>query len=393
MVNLKFKFARPPHIYFGAGTFKDVCTIVRGYGRSVLVLTGGSSLKASGRLAGLLADLDALSIKHRHVSINTEPFPEMIDEVVRGCRDVGVEVVLAVGGGSVLDAGKAVSAMLPTGEGVFDYLEGVGSGAVHSGVKVPFIAAPTTAGTGSEATKNAVISRVGQDGFKKSLRHDNFVPDVAVVDPELTLSCPPAITASCGLDAFTQLLESYVSTKASVVTDSLALGALELFKDNLVAACTVSPGDIVVRSALSYASLISGITLANAGLGVVHGISSVISAHFDIPHGVICGTLIGAATKVNIQRLMADNAVDALKKFAAVGDLITAQSGNSSVESSLESLIRTIDNWVSALRMPLLSHYGVGQQHLDMIASRSSNKESPVKLSNADIMDILRQRL
>ncbi|MBF0316768.1 MAG: iron-containing alcohol dehydrogenase [Nitrospirae bacterium] len=392
-MNLTFKFAKTPRIYFGAGYFSDVGKIVRGYGGSVVVLTGGSSLRKSGRLDALMAALDALSIKSRHVSINTEPSPEMIDDAVKLCREADIEVVVAIGGGSVLDAGKAVSAMLPTGESVFDYLEGVGSGAVHSGVKVPFIAVPTTAGTGSETTKNAVISRVGVDGFKKSLRHDNFVPDVAVVDPELTLSCPPSVTAACGLDAFTQLLESYVSVKASAMTDSLALGALALFKDNLVAACTVGGGDVGVRAALSYASLISGMTLANAGLGVVHGVSSVISAHFDIPHGVICGTLIGAATKVNIQRLLERNDLGALKKFATLGDLITSEVVGSSMELSLKRLLYGLDEWVSLLRVPRLGHYGVGEQHLEMIAAKSSNKESPVKLSKTDIIDILRQRL
>ncbi|MBF0592619.1 MAG: iron-containing alcohol dehydrogenase [Nitrospirae bacterium] len=392
-MNLTFKFARTPDIYFGAGSFDNIPRLVRGYGKGVVVLTGGSSLMTSGRLDALMSALDALSIKCHHVTVNTEPSPEMIDETVKTFREAGVEVVLAIGGGSVLDAGKAVSAMLPTGEPVFDYLEGVGSGAVHSGVKVPFIAVPTTAGTGSEATKNAVISRVGVDGFKKSLRHDNFVPDVAVVDPELTLSCPSGVTAACGLDAFTQLLESYVSIKATVVTDGLALCAIALFMNNLVPACTVAADDVRVRSALSYASLVSGITLANAGLGVVHGLSSVISAHFDIPHGVICGTLIGAATRVNIQRLRENNDISALKKFSVVGSLMVDDGGSNSREANLEVLISRVEKWVSSLHMPRLSRYGVQEQHLEMIASKTSNKESPVKLPKSDIIDILRQRL
>ncbi|MBF0344265.1 MAG: iron-containing alcohol dehydrogenase [Nitrospirae bacterium] len=388
----KFQFAKTPHIYFGAGSFNEIGKITKRYGTSVLVLTGGSSLKTSGRLAALLSTLDAHSIKHYHTTIDTEPSPELVDEVVRAFKEKAIEVVLAIGGGSVLDAGKAASAMLPTGEPVFDYLEGVGSGVVHSGVKVPFIAVPTTAGTGSEATKNAVISRVGVNGFKKSLRHDNFVPDAAIVDPELTITCPSSVTAACGLDAFTQLIESYVSTKASPMTDGLALSALALFKDKLVAACTTAANDIGLRTALSYASLMSGITLANAGLGVVHGLSSVISAYFNIPHGVICGTLIGAATKVNIQRLTEKNDMVNLKKFATVGALLIDEDPVE-MDIALKRLIYKIDEWISVLQLPLLSTYGLKTEHLEMIAAQTSNKENPVSLTKTDIIDILKQRL
>ena len=193
--------------------------------------------------------------------------------------DRGIDVVLSTGGGSVIDAGKAVSAMLRVEGSVAEYLEDVGT-RKHPGTKVPFVAVPTTAGTGCEATRNAVLSRVGPDGFKKSLRHDNFLPDAAVVDPVLTLSCPPDITAACGLDALTQLLESFVSTKASVLTDVLALSGLEHIGNSLVPACTNSGQDIDMRANLSYAALMSGITLTSAGLGTVHGFASSIGGLF-----------------------------------------------------------------------------------------------------------------
>ena len=180
-----------------------------------------------------------------------------------------------------MDAGKAISAMLTQEGSVKDYLEGVGH--KHpSGNKVPFFAVPTTSGTGSEATKNAVLSEIGPNGYKKSLRHDHFVPDLAIVDPDLTLSCPPGLTAYSGMDAFTQLLEAYVSTKAHPFTDALCEKALELLSGSLLQAYQDGE-NIEAREAMSYAAWTSGIVLAQVGLGVVHGFASAVGGMFDNP--------------------------------------------------------------------------------------------------------------
>ena len=233
---------------------------------SVLVVTGAKSFRSSGRRQSLLNRLRTNSISFFECSLSGEPTVDRIDDLVDAFRGKGVGMVVAIGGGSVIDGGKAVSAMLPVQGSVMDFLEGVGTG-THSGEKVPFVAVPTTAGTGSEATKNAVIRGNGHPLFKKSLRHDNFVPDAAVIDPELMLSCPSDITAACGMDAFTQLLESYVSTKAAPMTDSLAFSGLRYLKEALVPVSTTEGADIHCRAAMAYGALISGITLANAGLG------------------------------------------------------------------------------------------------------------------------------
>ncbi|MBF0566082.1 MAG: iron-containing alcohol dehydrogenase [Nitrospirae bacterium] len=408
MVSMTFNFARAPYIHFGAGKFGAIGKIAGKFGKRAVIITGGNSLAESGKMDVLVKLLESESITHYHVGFTGEPSPAIVDGAVSRFADKGIDVIIAIGGGSVLDCGKAISAMLRVGGPVTDYLEGVGTGAAHSGVKVPFIAVPTTAGTGSEATKNAVISHVGPGGFKKSLRHDNFVPDVAIVDPELTLSCPPSVTAACGLDAFTQLLESYVSTKASPMTDALALGALEGMKDDtLLAVCTADgASDVGLREKLAYASLISGITLANAGLGVVHGIASVVGAYFPIPHGVACGTLIGAATRMNVKALKAaiidgspktpeardaqkakevQKAREALDKFAHCAAILAG--------GVIDDLLDLIDWWIYTLEVPRLGHYGITQSHLDMITSESGNKENPVKLTKDEIREVLLARL
>ena len=225
-----FHFAKTPEIHFGAGKFALTGRLAKKFGSIVLVVTGAESLKKSGKSDDLVKQFRNEDIKFSFVSIHDEPNPDFIDDIVKINRTKGIKVVIAIGGGSVVDAGKAISAMLPVEDSVFNYLEDVGS-KIPNGIKIPFIAIPTTSGTGSETTKNAVLSSTGENGFKKSLRHDNFVPDIAIVDPELTLTLPPHITAACGMDAFTQLLESYVSTKASLITDSLAFYGLNRIRD------------------------------------------------------------------------------------------------------------------------------------------------------------------
>jgi alcohol dehydrogenase class IV len=300
--------------------------------------------------------------------------------------------VAALGGGSVLDAGKAVSAMLCEQGAVVDFLEGVGTGAELSGRKTPFVAIPTTAGTGSEATKNAVLSRVGPGGFKKSLRHEALVPDVALVDPALAVSCPPEVTAACGMDAFTQLLEAYTSTKASSFTDGLVEEALRRAGASLVAACTTHGADVSVRADLAYAALVSGIALANAGLGIVHGLASPIGASFDIPHGVVCGTLVGEATRMNVERLEAVDPLGAgLRRYAAAGRLLGAPDGDD--RAAVAHLLDTLDRWTAELGIPTLGAYGVTREDVAALVRGAGLKNNPVPLEAEQIERIVVRRL
>lgn len=398
MVVPPFKFTRTPHIYFGAGRFNDLEKIISGIGKTVLIVTGSHSLESSGKLDVLIRTLKNSSINYFHLSIEGEPSPGLIDGAVSEFRKKDIDVILGIGGGSAVDAGKAISAMLPQNNSVFDYLEGVEKEIVHNGEKVPFIAVPTTSGTGSEATKNAVLSQAGADGFKKSIRHDNFVPDIAVIDPELMVSCPPGITAACGMDAFTQLLESYVSLKSSALTDALAFSGMEHLKDNLVPACREGAEDIQVRASMAYASLVSGITLANAGLGIVHGLASTIGGFFNVPHGVICAALVGEATRVNIDNLKNKNKNGVLKKYAKPGALLSekdspAPARNGGVDYCCELLIKKIDAWTHTLKLPRLSEYGMQIADVDKIVERTSNKNNPAKLNKDEIKSILCRRI
>ncbi len=286
---------------FGNGMVEKLPGIIEGYGKRILIVTGKASFAASGYAEKLLTDLESRGISVHLVSVHGEPTPEDIDLTVKNFRNVGIGLVAGIGGGSAIDAGKAISAMIGKTEPVTEFLEGVGN-RDHPGTKIPFIAVPTTSGTGSEATKNAVISRIGVDGFKRSLRHDNLVPDIALVDPDLTLKCSPEITAASGMDCFTQLIEAFLSVKAIPYTDALALEGLKAVKDSLEKSYT-DGSDRGARSGMSFAALTSGICLANAGLGTVHGFASSLGGMFEIPHGLVCGSLMAKTNEINVRQL------------------------------------------------------------------------------------------
>ena len=385
-----FSIARIPEIHFGTGRLYDAGKLSRRFGETILVITGRSVFNETGeKLSEVLRQAD---MKLHIEIISGEPSPDRIDSICQHHAPKKIDVVLATGGGSVLDAGKAVSAMIRLNEPVTDYLEGVGTKS-HSGAKVPFIAIPTTSGTGSEATKNAVLSQPGENGFKKSLRHPNFVPDVAIVDPELTLTLPPDVTAACGMDALTQLLESFVSTNASEMTDTLALSGLEHIARSLIPAVKQGDTDIKARAGMAYAAMLSGITLANAGLGVVHGFASPIGGFFDIPHGVVCGTLMGACTRKNIERLIESGEnPEALEKYAKAGNILLNENNKDIPGQALE-LATLIDEWIDELGISGLGRYGITENDIDKIVNHSGQKNNPVHLSKDDMQFILKQRL
>lgn len=387
-----FSFTHTPDIQFGTGKIRLLPEILSRFGTDALLITGARSFIESEHWDRLLLKLEASGISWRHFVIDSEPSPEMIDRCVLSNADPIPSVVVAIGGGSVLDAGKAISAMYKEQGSVTDYLEGVGK-KKPTGDRVPCIAVPTTSGTGSEATKNAVITRIGSDGFKKSLRHDNFVPNLALIDPELTVSCTSIQTAMSGMDAFTQLLESYLSTNAGPFTDALAIDALRILHDSLPTAVEHGSDSLEARMGMSYAALISGITLANAGLGVVHGFASSIGGFTDVPHGLVCGSLMGAANRVTLNKLLKiDQNSGALTKYAKVGEIFTNYSGKSGVYLA-KALIDLIDDWIDRFKIQKLSSFGIGLQDVEKIVNSTSNKNNPVALDQDELTEILKSRL
>lgn len=365
--------------------------LIQKYGKKALIITGASSLSSSLPWQELQQKMEAMGINRTVFSVVKEPSPQVVDACVEKFKSSDIQVVIAIGGGSVLDAGKAVSAMLPLGEPVKLYLEGVGR-KVHHGSKVPFVAVPTTSGTGSETTKNAVISEIGPHGFKKSLRHDNFVPDIAIVDPQLTISCSSFITAISGMDAFTQLLESYLSSLANPMTDALALEGLRNIKNSLIPAFE-NGENLEARSGMALASMLSGSTLANAGLGTVHGFASPIGGYFDIPHGVVCSVLMGPVNRLTVKKLRRTGSGEqALKKYAVAGSLFS-EKGKCSDDYYIDYLLNLIEEYSTRMNIPKLSAYGISKNDFEKIIRDTDNKYNPVKLNLEELEAALEMAL
>ena len=381
-----FSFASTPHIHFGAGQRRILPDLLHQYGRKVLLFTGGESFTQSALCQALWKELQA-AFDVRRVAVLTEPSPALVDETVARYREWSPDCVLALGGGSCVDAAKAVAGLLPSGDSVMAYLEGVGQGKAFSPPTTPFIAMPTTAGTGGESSKNAVLSVIGEQGFKKSFRHESLVAKHIILDPELTLSCPAGVTAACGMDAFTQLLESYVSIKASPMTDALAWSGLQQIKQGLLPA--FEHGEhIKARASMLYASSMSGLTLANAGLGSVHGLASPLGAFFPIPHGVVCGALLYDATRINIQAMEQREAGNiALKKYANVGRMLL-DDGSLDDQQARMQLLNVLKNWSKALKMPKLSTFGVKKGDIPRLIahiSGGSMATNPIVLHDEEL--------
>jgi len=392
-----FSISRLPRISYGSGRINEVPALAATYGRTALLVTGKHSFCSTPRWQSFTQLLESEGMNWLHLTVSGEPSPMLVDQTVKQFRDESVDVVIAIGGGSVLDAAKAIAGLLPHGNSVMDYLEGVGKNVPYQGPSTPFIAVPTTAGTGSEATKNSVLSVQGREGFKKSFRDECLIPEYAVIDPDLLASCPRELVAADGMDALTQLLESYASLKANPFTDALAWSGMAAVKEGFFAAWEGNEPDASHgRGAMAYAALLSGITLAQVGLGSVHGLASPLGAYFPIPHGVVCGTLVSAATEINIKAMQErepDN--PALAKYAQVGRLLGGQTGidDAMARSSLTALLA---EWSERLQLPRLNDYGITAADFPLIVANSrgsSMQTNPIMLTDAEINAILMQRL
>jgi alcohol dehydrogenase class IV len=380
----KFEFATAGRIMVGAGQAAELPAVLAGLGSRVLVCTGANPARHAGLLAG--PGLPALMFQ-----VAAEPTVELARAAVQAAREHGADVVAAIGGGSVIDVGKAVAMLLGNGGDPLDYLEVVGSGREITQPSVPCVAVPTTAGTGAEVTANAVLA-VPARRVKVSLRSRLMIPRVALVDPLLTLSCPSPVTAASGLDALTQCLEPFVSVKASPLTDGLAREGLRRAGTGLRAAYA-NGDDLGARADMAVCSLSGGIALANAKLGAVHGLAGVIGGTADVPHGVACAALLAPVIEANVRALRSKEAMaDVLARYAEAARLLTGDPA-----ASIEDGLAWIRETLTLLAVPGLAAFGLGPGQADAVAAKaitsSSMQGNPVALSHDDLKAILLEAL
>jgi alcohol dehydrogenase class IV len=375
-----FEFATAGRILAGAGRAAELPGVLAGLGSRVLVCTGANPARHAGLLAGL-------GLPAAMFSVGGEPTVDLVRAGIAAAREHGADVVVAIGGGSVIDTGKAVAMLLANGGDPLDYLEVVGSGRKITQPAVPCVAVPTTSGTGAEVTANAVLAAPAHR-VKASLRSPLMIPRVALVDPELTVSCPAPVTAASGMDALTQCLEPYVSVRASPLTDGLAREGLRRAAAGLRAAFA-DGSDLQARTDMAMCSLLGGMALANAKLGAVHGIAGVIGGTADVPHGVACAALLTPVIEANVRELRRDpSGQPVLDRYTEAARSLTG-SPAASIEDGLAWLRETI----TMLGIPGLATSGIGPADADDVAVKAARSSSmqgnPVTLSHDDLRAIL----
>jgi alcohol dehydrogenase class IV len=371
-----FGFGTAGRVIFGSGRAAELGTLISDWGSRALICTGSRPQAHQALLA-------SVPIPTEVFTVIGEPTVEMARAAVVAARAHEADVVVAIGGGSVLDVGKAVAMLLGNGGDPLDYLEVIGAGRPVTRPAAPFLAMPTTAGTGAEVTENAVLASP-EHGRKASLRSPLMLPRIALVDPLLTLDCPPAVTASSGLDALTQCLEPFVSPQASPLTDALAREGLSRASTGLRSAY-VNGTDIAARTDMALCSLLGGMSLANAKLGAVHGFAGVIGGMVDAPHGAICAALLAAVAEVNVRVLrLRDPASIALVRYREAATLLTGRS-DADVDDGIDWLRQT----VAVLGIPGLGALGVRPDMADEIVAKtgtaSSTKGNPVVLTDGEL--------
>jgi alcohol dehydrogenase class IV len=375
---MRFEFATATRVVFGEGTAATLPEIARTFGKRPLVVTGASRERAASLVSALSAETFAVS---------GEPTVDLVREGARCVQDAGCNVVISLGGGSVIDAGKAIAILATNGGEPLEFLEVVGKGRAIATPPLPFIAVPTTAGTGSEVTRNAVLGST-EHGLKASLRSPMMLPRVAVVDPELTYGLPPAVTAYTGLDALTQLIEPYVSTRANPLVDTICIDGIRRVAGALRRAYHKG-ADRDARREMALSSLFGGLALANAGLGVVHGFASPLGGQWKAAHGALCAALLphGLAANVAALRVRAPQN-PALERYAAIARLLTGRN-----EASAEDGIDWVHELCVELNVPALRAWGIPESDLPGVvenaARASSMQANPLPLTGEELLAVV----
>jgi alcohol dehydrogenase class IV len=385
---MRFEFATATQIIFGAGTLQETRYFAPPMGNQVLVVVGHSEDRAS----FLLDILESEGLKPRVFSVPEEPTISLVQEGVAAARIAKCDLVIGFGGGSVIDAGKAIAALLTNPGDILDYLEVIGKGQPLTNPPIPYIAIPTTAGTGAEVTRNAVLASP-EHRVKVSLRSASMLPKLAIVDPRLTYSLPPEITVSTGLDALTQCIEPFVSPFANPLTDSICREGIRRAARSLQVAYTHGD-DAKARQDMSLASLFGGLGLANAKLGAVHGFAGPLGGFYpSAPHGAVCGRLLPFVMEANLNALCErepDN--PALARFEEVAQILTTDPTATAIEG-----VKWVYELSEVLKIQPLARYGVRKADFGSIVEKaaraSSMKGNPVKLGSSELTKILEKAL
>jgi alcohol dehydrogenase class IV len=384
---MRFEFATASRIVFGPGTVKEAGPAARDLGNRALIVTGRSTERAG----ALMAALASSGISYVTFSVTGEPTTDMMRDGVRLAQAEACDVVVGFGGGSAIDAAKAIATLVANGGDPLDYMEGIGAGKPLTQPALPIIAIPTTAGTGAEVTRNAVVASP-EHRVKASLRSPFMLPRLALVDPELTYSLPPEVTAGTGLDALTQLIEPFVSHRANPMTDAFCREGLARAARSLRRAYEHGD-DTAAREDMALASLFGGLALANAGLGAAHGFAAPICGMFPAPHGATCAALLPHVMAANAAALRARQPDGpALARYEELARILTGRQ-DAAVEDALQ--------WVSALchdlHVPGLAAYGVTRADFPVLAQKaaaaSSMKANPIMLTPEELGEILAQAL
>lgn len=380
---MNFEFATAQRIIFGPGQLRELPILIKGMGQRAAFITG----RNAERIMPVFQALKTYGANPAAFSIVGEPDTERIATLATQARDLGCDYVIAFGGGSVIDAGKAIAALLTNTGDLMDYLEVIGKGEPLTATPAPCIAIPTTAGTGAEVTRNAVLLSKDHK-VKVSMRHPAMLPTIALVDPELTLSMPKEITASTGLDAFTQLLEAFVSCKSNPLTDGICREGLSKVSRSLLRAY-LHGDNIAARTDVALGSLFGGLALANAGLGAVHGFAGPIGGMFKAPHGMICAALLPSVVEANIQALQEREAENpALAKYLEAARIVTG-----SKNAQCSDLLEWITDLCMQMFVPGLDDIGIAESDVPAIVEKakqaSSMKGNPIALSEIELADIL----
>ena len=384
---MHFEFATATQIIFGAGKAREIGTYAPSPGRRAMVVTGHRTARAE----LILELLDKRGIETITFSVPGEPSTDMALAGVQKARQAACDWVIGIGGGSVMDTGKVIAALLTNEGKLLDYLEVIGKGKPLEKMPAPYVAVPTTAGTGAEVTRNAVLESP-EHRVKVSMRSPLMLPRRAVVDPELTYSMPPTITAGTGMDAFSQLLEAFVSNRANPLTDGICREGLRRAAGALVRAFE-DGSDTRAREAMSLASLFGGLALANAKLGAVHGIAGPLGGMFKAAHGAICGRLLPFVTEMNISALqLREPESPALARYQEVAQIVTEKP-----EAEPSDAITWVQNFCSRFKLPPLADYKITEADFPPLIEKaqesSSMKGNPIRLDKEELTKILQQAL